>query len=109
LHKRSNACTASSKTGSTEWRVERSANSPIVSTIVAAVDSRRGAWPVEIQIEDVCSSSEEGELLMATYEEHQSSATRSAVMVSTVGLVPDATRPGGFCWLFVHESWLVPP
>ncbi len=78
-------------------------------TIVETVDSRRGAWPVQIQIEQVYIRSDEGECLIATYEEHQSSATRSAVMLSTVGLVPDATRPGGFRWLFVHESWLVPP
>lgn len=77
--------------------------------IVEAVENHRGAWPIEIQIENVHIRREDGELLIGTYEEHQSRATQSAVMVSTVGLAADATRPGGFRWLFVHESWLIAP
>ena len=77
--------------------------------IIETVGSHRGSWPVEIRIENVHIRSEEGALLIATYEEHQNRGSQSAVLISTVGLIRDATRAGGFRWLFVHESWLVPP
>ncbi|MFV1970768.1 MAG: DUF4440 domain-containing protein [Acidimicrobiia bacterium] len=77
--------------------------------IVEAVDGRRGASPVEIHIGNVRIRRLEGELLISTYEERQIRETESTVMAATVGLVPDSSRPGGFRWIFVHESWLQQP
>jgi hypothetical protein len=41
---------------------------------------------------------------IATYEEHQRRSSGTTVRISTAGLEPDSCRPGGFSWLFVHET-----
>jgi hypothetical protein len=43
---------------------------------------------------------------IVTYEEHQTRSSGNRVIISTIGLIPDSNRPGGFSWLFVHETSL---
>ena len=74
--------------------------------IVTAVESHRGNGPLGISIENVIPRARErGGLRIVTYEEHQTRSSGNTVIISTVGLVPDANRPGGFSWLFVHETF----
>lgn len=74
--------------------------------VVSMVSSGRGSGPIEIRIENVQSRlAGTHELHVATYEEHQVRGGESSVMISTVGLVVDASCPGGLRWLFVHETW----
>lgn len=47
-------------------------------------------------------------LQIVTYEEHQRRHADTVAMISAVSLLPDAAGPGGFVWLFVHETSLRP-
>ncbi|GMQ93688.1 MAG: hypothetical protein BMS9Abin12_1168 [Acidimicrobiia bacterium] len=78
-------------------------------TIVAGVVAHFGQGRVEITIENVSVAREDRGLIVATYEEHQHRQGQRTVRVSTVGMAADADTPGGYRWLFVHETWLVPP
>lgn len=78
------------------------------SAIVERVNELRGEETVDIRIESVELRHDVDGFLVATYEEHQMRGNESTVRVSTVGLVVDATTPGGYRWIFVHESWLKP-
>ncbi len=78
--------------------------------IVAIVANSRGRGPVGIRIENIELRRSDGSgLHVATYEEHQQRPDESAVMISTVGLAVDTACPGGYRWLFVHETWLREP
>lgn len=75
-------------------------------TIVGMVASRRGMGRVQIRVENVdVRFRGNGDMLIATYEEHQERQTESAILVSTVGLTEDGSCPGGYRWLFVHETF----
>jgi hypothetical protein len=75
--------------------------------IVTLVGSNGGNGPVAINIENVKSRTREsGGMRIVTYEEHQTRSSGNRVIISTVGLIPDSNRPGGFSWLFVHETSL---
>ena len=78
--------------------------------IVEMVRTHSGTGEVEIRIENVeLPGWDEPGVRIATYAEHQVRSTGYTVMISTVGLIADSTRPAGFRWLFVHETWLVAP
>ena len=78
--------------------------------IVAMVANSRGRGPVGIRIENIELRRSDGSgLHVATYEEHQQRPDESAAMISTVGLAVDVARPGGYRWIFVHETWLREP
>ncbi|MEE8485474.1 MAG: hypothetical protein V3S38_02815 [Acidimicrobiia bacterium] len=79
------------------------------STIVKMVEEHWGSEPVDIHIENVELKRDDPGLLIATYKEYQNRRAESAVIASTVGLVADSTKPGGFRWIFVHESWIQSP
>ncbi|MDK1011405.1 MAG: hypothetical protein QGM48_10110 [Actinomycetota bacterium] len=79
------------------------------STIVKMVEEHWGSEPVDIHIENVELKRDDPGLLIATYKEYQNRQAESAVIASTVGLVADSTKPGGFRWIFVHESWIQSP
>lgn len=79
------------------------------STIVKMVEEHWGSEPVDIHIENVELKRDDPGLLIATYKEYQNRGAESAVIASTVGLVADSTKPGGFRWIFVHESWIQSP
>jgi hypothetical protein len=73
--------------------------------IVTAVGSNRGNEPLAISIENVKPRMRQSSgLRIVTYEEHQTRSSGNTVIISTVGLVPDSNRPGGFSWLFLHEA-----
>ena len=73
--------------------------------IVTVVESNRGNGPVAITIENVKPRTRDsGGMQIVTYEEHQTRSSGDSSMISTVGLIPDSIRPGGFSWLFVHET-----
>lgn len=75
--------------------------------IVIAIETNAGTEPVAINIENVeLRRRESSDMQIATYEEHQTRSSGNTTIISTVGLVPDSNRPGGFSWLFVHETAL---
>jgi hypothetical protein len=66
--------------------------------------------PVEIRIESVeLRRSDSIGVHIVTYVEHQKRPDESAVIISSAGLATDAACPGGYRWLFVHETWLSSP
>jgi len=75
--------------------------------IVASVESHADSGPMKIRIKNVeLRRAGEGDLLVATYEEHQERPNGTVARISTVGLRADASCPGGYRWLFVHETTL---
>lgn len=78
-------------------------------SVVEGVADHFGRGPIEITIENVAVAREDRGLTTATYEEHQYEQGQRTVIVSTVELAADTDTPGGYRWLFVHETWLVPP
>jgi len=73
--------------------------------IVGMVASHTGTGPMEICIENVeLKRSGEGGLLIATYEEHQKRTGGTSALISTAGFRTDESTPGGYRWLFVHET-----
>jgi len=78
-------------------------------SIVGMVRGLGGTGEVEIRIRNVeLRSRPTSGIWIVTYEEHQRRPSESVALISTVGLLPDAGRPGGFAWLFVHETFLPP-
>lgn len=76
-------------------------------SIVGTVDDLGGNGDVEIRIRNVKLRLVRAPgIRIVTYEEHQRGPSATAAMISTVGLLPDPLRPGGFAWLFVHETFL---
>ena len=68
-----------------------------------------GHGGVEIRIRNVDLRLQHASgIRIVTYEEHQRRPSESVALISTVGLLPDAARPGGLAWLFVHETFLQP-
>lgn len=77
------------------------------ATIVAVVASHADTGPMEIRIENVdLKRSGDGGHVVATYEEHQERQDGPTALISTVGLMAGETTPGGYRWLFVHETSL---
>jgi len=75
--------------------------------IVASVESHADSGPMKIRIQNVeLRRTGERDLFVATYEEHQERQSGPVALISTVGLRTDASCPGGFRWLFVHETSL---
>lgn len=75
--------------------------------VVGMVHNHAETGNVEIQIRNVeLRSRLASGLRIVTYEEHQRRRADTVAMISTVGLLPDAAGPGGFTWLFVHETSL---
>jgi hypothetical protein len=79
------------------------------ASIVGTVDGLGGTGDVEIRIRNVDLRLRHASgIRIVTYEEHQRRSSDAVAMISSVGLLPDAARPGGFAWLFVHETYLQP-
>ena len=77
--------------------------------VVGMVHDLGGIADVEIRIRNVeLRSRLASGLRIVTYEEYQRRRADTVAMISTVGLLPDAAGPGGFIWLFVHETSLRP-
>jgi hypothetical protein len=77
--------------------------------VVAMVHGLGGHGGVEIRIRNVDLRLQHASgIRIVRYEEHQRRPSESVTLISTVGLLPDAARPGGFAWLFVHETFLQP-
>ncbi|MDK1017962.1 MAG: hypothetical protein QGD89_00955 [Actinomycetota bacterium] len=72
---------------------------------VEAVRDQENSGPIEISIREAIVAQSDGGLIIGTYEEHQRRSGNLTVRLSTVGMVRDASVPGGFRWLFVHETW----
>jgi len=71
-----------------------------------AVKEHRGSIPLEIEIRGVTLRQVVRGVSVATYEEHQVRNAEHRALISTVGLVRDDMSPGGFRWLFAHETKL---
>jgi hypothetical protein len=77
--------------------------------IVGMVHNSADTGNIEIRIRNVeLKSRLASGIRIVTYEEHQRRRADTTAMISTVGLLPDAACPGGFTWLFVHETSLRP-
>jgi hypothetical protein len=77
--------------------------------IVGMVHNLGETGDVEIRIRNVeLRSRLASGIRIVTYEEHERRPSDTVAMISTVGLLPDAERPGGFAWSFVHETFLRP-
>ncbi|MEN8041969.1 MAG: DUF4440 domain-containing protein [Actinomycetota bacterium] len=72
--------------------------------LVEIMRERRGAGPVRIWIEDASVEHFVGDVTIGTYEEHQDRSGKRSCLLSTVALQPNPGAPGGFSWLFVHET-----
>ena len=76
-------------------------------SIVETVQGLGGTGHAEIRIANVeLRTFGSAVIHIATYEEHQRRTSGTVAMISTAGLVSDDSRPGGFAWLFVHETFL---
>jgi len=73
---------------------------------VGYIAEMRNRAPLKLTIRNVRIKHVVVDLLVAVYEEHQSTAAGERVYVSTVGMMPDGRAPGGYRWLFVHEAQL---
>lgn len=75
------------------------------ATVVGIVDGLQDSGRIEIRIENVIvRRSDRSGICIATYEEHQNRPERTETLISTVGLLADLSAPGGYRWLFVHET-----
>ena len=74
--------------------------------IVDGVTKLFGSGGVKITVRNVMIARNDRGLVTATYEEHHDKGDYKTVRVSTVGMTCDADTPGGYRWLFVHETWL---
>ncbi len=79
------------------------------ASTVEGVRSLRGQRDVAIEIGHVVVERVDDSCVTATYEEHQTVGNQPSTRLSTVGMAIDEVAPGGFRWLFVHETWLIAP
>ncbi len=68
-----------------------------------------GARSIRIRIENPGVAWNEGDAVVATYEEWHDHAEYTTARISTVLLTRDDAAPGGFLWRHVHETWKIPP
>jgi hypothetical protein len=73
--------------------------------VVDAVAERFGGDSAKISIRNVEIERTGSGVVTATYEEHQARVGQSTARISTVTMAEDETTPGGYRWLFVHETW----
>jgi len=75
------------------------------TAIVGIVEDLGSSGRVEIRIKNVVvRHMDESGLCIATYEEHQKRRGNTRTLISTVGFHADPSTPGGYRWLFVHET-----
>lgn len=79
-------------------------------SILDAVRDARGSDPeAHIRTKNFTVRRQEGNLLIATYEEWQKLGGESErARLSTVVLRADDSAPYGWVWLHVHETWMEP-
>lgn len=78
-------------------------------SIVGFVESARGSGDVAITIVNPTVHSDDGVLVVGTYEEHQIKRGLASERISTAVMRRDDGAPGGWLWLAVHETWTKPP
>jgi hypothetical protein len=74
--------------------------------VVNGVEIQFGKESAEINIRNVEIEHVDGWAVTATYEEHQIRDGDVSARLSTVSMVKDTDAPGGYRWLFVHETWI---
>lgn len=76
------------------------------AAVVNRVEIQFGKESAEINIRNVEIERVDGWAVTATYEEHQIRDGDASTRLSTVTMVKDTDAPGGYRWLFVHETWI---
>jgi hypothetical protein len=76
------------------------------TAVVSAVETQFGKDSAQISIRNVEIEYSAGSAVTATYEEHQIRGGNVSARITTVTMVIDRSAPGGYRWLFVHETWL---
>ena len=76
------------------------------AAVVAGVEMQFGSEAATIRIRDVEIEHLDGAAVTATYEEHQVRDGNASARISTVTMTKDVNTPGGYRWLFVHETWV---
>lgn len=94
--------------GSTFYLVSPSGVVLSRSDIVGRVHEARGSGAMSISIERPVVRFDDGSTVISTYEEHQIRDGDATARASTVVMQRDATTPGGWTWLAVHETWITP-
>ncbi|MGI9666057.1 MAG: DUF4440 domain-containing protein [Acidimicrobiia bacterium] len=77
--------------------------------IVEFMDSARGTGDVAIKIVNPMIHSDDGEIVVGTYEEHQVKRGVASERISTAVMRREEGAPGGWLWIAVHETWTKPP
>lgn len=78
------------------------------SEVVSAVEANMAGGDVRIAIDNFEFVQNVRGMALAVYEEHQDRAGTRHVRLSSVGMVADSATPGGYRWLFVHETSVAP-
>lgn len=76
------------------------------AAVVNGVATQFGEDSAQISIRNVEIEYSDRSAVTATYEEHQVRGGAGSARITTVTMVTDRNAPGGYRWLFVHETWL---
>jgi hypothetical protein len=76
------------------------------SEIVDLVEAGFGRRAVAIRIENAVVMSQVGEMVFATYEEHQTIHDAGTARRSSVAMTADPSVPHGWRWITVSETWM---
>jgi hypothetical protein len=79
-------------------------------TLLSQLRAMHGQWAGDpskrIEVRNIRIRANDGDLVMASYEEWQRVGETEEGRASTVVLRRDARAPNGLSWVWVHESWL---
>ena len=76
------------------------------SEIVDLLEAGFGRGAVAIRIENAVVRSQVGEVVFATYEEHQTTHDATTARRSSVAMTADPLAPHGWRWIAVSETWM---
>ena len=76
------------------------------SEIIGLVEAGFGRRTVAIRIANASVRSQVGEVVFATYEEHQTQRDVSTARRSSVAMTPDPAASHGWRWIAVSETWM---
>lgn len=77
--------------------------------LMSGLAAGRAGQSMRIRVEQVQVRWTRGDLVAATYEEWHVHDSYTTKRQSSIVMQVDASAPGGYRWLSVHETWLQPP
>ncbi|WP_254537832.1 DUF4440 domain-containing protein [Halomarina litorea] len=76
-------------------------------TLLADLRAGHGSLPgLAIEVRDVRSRVQTGDLALITYEEHQRRGSERTARLSSALFAPAPDAPEGVSWVHLHETWL---